>query len=175
MLPMQQRPGRPLGLSLAIITSAMLFSILPIGQIIFFLALRQRFQNIEFLEGGGAIGGNMQFSDTALIWQVIGGVIFLIIAIFAWRGKPPSIRYLLLAAVLILTAVTIVVTIISLSSVPDVQLGIDSAASIQDSLLRARLVVTALVSLYVVWYVNRGPARAFYRGYYLAEPQSQNS
>lgn len=170
---MQQRPGRPLGLSLAIIISAMLFSLLPIVQVGIFLLLRQRFQNMEFLEGGGAVGGNLQLSDTALIWQVIGGVIFLVIAVFAWRGKPPFIRYLLIAAVLILTTITIGITIVSLSSAPDIQFGVDSARSLQDSLLRARLVVTALVSLYVMWYVNRGPARAFYRGYYLPDPQSQ--
>jgi hypothetical protein len=170
---MQERPGRPLGLSLAIIISVMLFSILPIGQIIFFLVLRQRFQNMEFLEGGGAIGGDMHFSDAALLWQFISGVVFLAIAIFAWRGKPSSMRYVLIAAVLILTTVTIAATLISLNSVPDVQSGIDSGGSVQDSLLRARLVVTALVSLYVMWYVNRGPARAFYRGYYLPSPQSE--
>jgi hypothetical protein len=171
---MQQRPGRPLGLSLAIIISAMLFSLLPIAQVIFFLMMRQRLQNVEFLEGGGAMGGDFQISDSALIWQLIGGLIFLVIAIFAWRGKPRSIRFLLILAVLILTAITIGVTVASLNAAPDIQLGIDSAKSLEDSLLRARLVVTALVSLYVVWYVNRGPARAFYRGYYLQEPQSEN-
>jgi hypothetical protein len=30
--------------------------------------------------------------------------------------------------------------------------------------------MSALVSFYVVWYLNRGPARAFYRGYYLPDP-----
>ncbi len=169
---MQQRPGRPLGLSLAIIISLMLFSVLPIAQVIIFLALRQRFQNMEFLEGGGAIGGDMQFSDSALIWQVIGGAIFLVIAVLAWRGKPTSIRYVLIIAVLILTAITIGITLVSLNSAPDIQFGVDSAQSLQDSLLRGRLIVTALVSLYVVWYVNRGPARAFYRGYYLPEAHS---
>jgi hypothetical protein len=115
----------------------------------------------------------MHFSDAALLWQFISGVVFLAIAIFAWRGKPSSMRYVLIAAVLILTTVTIAATLISLNSVPDVQSGIDSGGSVQDSLLRARLVVTALVSLYVMWYVNRGPARAFYRGYYLPSPQSE--
>ena len=171
---MQQRPGRPLGLSLAIIISVMLFSVLPIAQAVFLLVLRQRFQNIEFLEGGGAIGGDLEFSDSVLTWQVIGGLIFLIIAFFAWRGKPTSIRYFLILGVLLLTAITIGITITLLNTAPDVQFGVDSAKSLQDSLLRARLVVTALVSLYVMWYVNRGPARAFYRGYYLPQPQSQN-
>jgi len=171
---MQQRPGRPLGLSLAIITSVMLFSLLPIAQVIIFIALRQRFQNLEFLEGGGAIGGDLQVSDTALLLQVVGGLIFLVIGIFAWRGKPASSRYFLILGVIILTAITIGVTLISLNTPPDIEFGVDSAKSLQDSLLRARLTVTALVALYVVWYVNRGPARAFYRGYYLPEPQSQN-
>jgi hypothetical protein len=41
------------------------------------------------------------------------------------------------------------------------------------SLLASRALLTLLVPLYVLWYMNRAPARAFYRGCYLAEPDGQ--
>lgn len=162
-----EKPGRPLGLSLAILISVVLFSLLPIGQVIFVLSLQRQFESIEFLEGGGAVGGSLQVSQTNLIIPVILGVLFLVIAILAWRGRPPQIRFVFVAAVIIVTLVTIALSTAGVAQPADVSQGIDSGMQLTSSLMSARVLVSVLVALYVIWYVNRGPARAFFRGYYL--------
>lgn len=166
-----QKPGRPLGLSLAILISMGLFSLLPFAQVLFVLSLRQQFQNVEFLPQGGAIGGDLVVSDIHLIVPSLTGLIFLVVAVLAWRGKPPAIRFVFVAGVICLTLVTILMTAASMLAEPSVEQGLDSGAQFFGSLLLARVVMTLFVALYVIWYVNRGPARAFYRGYYLPEPE----
>jgi hypothetical protein len=170
-----QKPGRPLGLSLAIIISVILFSLLPIAQIIFVLSLRQQFQAIEFLPGSGAVGGDLLIADANLIVPFVNGILFLIIAVFAWRGKPQGVRFAFIAGVIYLTAVTILMTVVTVNAEPTVEQGLDSGAQFENSLLGVRVVLSVLVALYVIWYVNRGPARAFYRGYYLSEPVAQTN
>ncbi|MAS34349.1 MAG: hypothetical protein CL610_10100 [Anaerolineaceae bacterium] len=162
-----EKPGRPLGLSLAILISVVLFSLLPIGQVIFVLSLQRQFESIEFLEGGGAVGGSLQVSQTNLIVPVILGILFLLIAILAWRGRPPQIRFVFVAAVIIVTLVTIALSTAGVAQPADVSQGIDSGMQLTSSLMSARVLVSVLVALYVIWYVNRGPARAFFRGHYL--------
>jgi len=166
------KPGRPFGLSLAILASAMLFSILPLMQVGTILLLRRRFQGTSLngvnpAAAGGALNG---IPDISLIIQVILGIIFLVIAVFAWRGRPAWIRFAMLIAVAILAIVTVILSIVPLVTNPDVNAGIDSGAAISQTLLSWRLISSVLVAFYVVWYVNRGPARAFYRGYYLPDP-----
>ncbi len=167
-----EKPGRPLGLSIAIIASTMLFSLLPLAQALFYLSFKIRFQNIEFLEGGGAVGGSIEgISDLHLALQFVIGIGFLVLAFFAWRGKPAFMRLLFVGAVLVLAAATIISTLLSFRSPVTVEQLFDPVAALSDTLVRARLIFTLLITLYVVWYVNRGPARAFYRGYYLNEPE----
>ncbi|MGQ9887930.1 MAG: hypothetical protein ACUVSX_05505 [Aggregatilineales bacterium] len=166
------KPGRPLGLSIAIITSVMLFSLLPLLQVGILLLLRERFGAVEYLEGGGAVGSYMLgISDSKLLVQFALGLAFLLIAAAAWRGRPSRIRIVLIAAVLFLTALTIVFDLSALAQPAAPDEGFDSSADLTDNLQRARVALSVLVGLYVIWYVNRGPARAFYRGYYLAPPE----
>jgi hypothetical protein len=168
-----RKPGRPLGLSLAIVTAVMLFSILPLVQVLFFVSLKHRFQDIEFLEGGGASGVDViGVSDTALLIQTVVAVVFLVIAIYAWQGKPVLIRYVFMVAVVLLTGATVIATAIALPGIRGVEALFDPLATLSNSLVQARLVFTVLVALYVLWYVNRGPARAFYRGYYLDKSEN---
>jgi hypothetical protein len=168
-----RKPGRPLGLSLAIVTAVMLFSILPLVQVLFFVSLKHRFQDIEFLEGGGASGVDViGVSDTALLIQTVVAVVFLVIAIYAWQGKPVLIRYVFMVAVVLLTGATVIATAIALTGIRGVEALFDPLATLSNSLVQARLVFTVLVALYVLWYVNRGPARAFYRGYYLDKSEN---
>lgn len=166
-----EKPGRPLGLSLAILISFMLFSVLPAAQVIFVLALRQQFQTIEFLEGGGAIGGDLKgFEDIELLVPVVSALIFAVVAVMAWTGKPRQIRAIFVVAVVLITVTTFATTLVTMVTPPTLEQGFDSGTEFVDSLLVARLVVSILVALYVIWYVNRGPARAFYRGFYLPDP-----
>jgi uncharacterized membrane protein (UPF0136 family) len=167
------KPGRPLGLSIAIIVSVMLFSILPFAQVVFVMSLQQQFANIDFMEQGGAVGGELQISSINLIAPAIMGIIFFVVAVLAWRGRPHAIRLIFVLAVILITAVTIGLTAAALGTSPTLEQGLDSGADFSNSLLMTRAVFSILVALYVIWYVNRGPARAFYRGYYLQEPNAQ--
>lgn len=180
---MTGKPGRTLGLSLAIIASVILFSILPLMQVGTVLLLRARFeaasltvdeqnQNIAPLAVGGSYTG---VDESALVIQTLLGIVFLVIAFFAWRGKPQWIRFAMLASVVVLTLVTIGFSLIPLVTQPDMSQGFDSGTGIRDVLLSGRLLLSILVALYVVWYVNRGPARAYYRGYYLPSPDGTSA
>jgi hypothetical protein len=169
-----KKPGRPLGLSLAIIISAILFSLLPIAQVIFVLSLQQQFQHIEFLESGGAIGGGISGIDSVhLLIPLIYGLIFLGIAFMTWRGKPASIRVIFMVAVVSITLLTLLLSLASLNTRPTLEQGLDSSGDFSETLLRARTGISLLVTLYVIWYVNRGPARAFFRGHYLQNPDER--
>ena len=164
-------PGRPFGLILAIILSVLLFTVMPLMQVAFILMLRHRFSEIDFLETGGASGGSIEgVDDIQLVLALVMSVVFLIIAVLAWRGKPKVIRFIFVGAVSLFTLVTVATTIATLQQEATFQQGIDSSASFFDSLHVVRLLMTVLIALYVIWYVNRAPARAFYRGYYLPDP-----
>ncbi len=176
------KPQRTLGLSLAILASAVLFSILPLLQVAMILLIRQRFQGVSLSVPGEdavsplAVGGSFSgIEDYSLILQAVLGIVFLLIAVGAWRGRPPWIRFAMLASVLVLTGVTVALSLLPLITSPDLDQGIDSGAAIRRVLLSGRLLLSVLVALYVVWYVNRGPARAYYRGYYLPQPEDKPS
>jgi hypothetical protein len=171
-----QRPERTLGLSLAILVSIMWFSLLPMMQAAAILLVEWRLREAERGLSLGddlpafAYGGEFRGVSDAVLWfQAVTGAVFLVIGVAAWRGRPRSIRWIMAAAVIFLTAVTLATTAAALNQPTTIYEGIDSGASISTSLLNARLILTVLIPLYVLWYMNRAPARAFYRGYYLSE------
>jgi len=167
-----EKPGRPLGLSLAIIFSLMLYSVLPLAQVAFIISLRQQFAAVETIGDGGAVGGALEgVDDFRLLVSVIMGVLFFVIAILTWRGKPPPIRFIFVGAVIVVTLITMGWALSSLGNDPTLEQGIDSSGALFDSLLVFQMIVSGLIALYVIWYVNRGPARAFFRGYYLPDPE----
>jgi hypothetical protein len=169
-----ERPGRPLGVSLAIIASLMLFTLFPLVLIAMVLLVQQHFQNLDF-GGSGiapvAMGGDfMGVNPVALGLQAVVSLAFLLIAVCAWIGRPSSIRYVMLAAVVLMTLYSLLQTISQTMAQPTVSQGVSSLDALLDSVSCGQFALSALVSLYVVWYLNRGPARAFYRGYFLPDP-----
>ncbi|NWG18274.1 MAG: hypothetical protein HXY41_16750 [Chloroflexi bacterium] len=173
-----ERPGRPLGVSLAIIASLLVFSVLPLLQVGMVLTVRQvrlNALNQELSEdapafsGADVVGG---ISEAELLIQGVLGLGFLALAAPAWRGRPPALRFMLVGAVVLLTVIKLAAIIIQSLSQHNLQIGMSSADSIFQSLSVGQLAVEFLVMLYVVWYMNRGPARAFFRGYYLSHAAS---
>lgn len=154
----------------------MLFTVLPLLQMALLLAIRSKFASVDLAVPGQpdstspfAVGGSLSGGDsTSLIAQAVLGLVFLVITIFAWRGRPSWIRFAMLGAVIVLTLVTMVLSAAPLLTRADFSQGIDSGAGLVRTLLSGRLLMSILVAFYVVWYMNRGPARAFYRGYYLS-------
>jgi hypothetical protein len=72
-----------------------------------------------------------------------------------------------------LTLFSIASVVIGQLSQQDLANGVSSLDSILKPLSLGEFVMGFLVTFYVVWYLNRGPARAFYRGYYLPKPVEQ--
>jgi hypothetical protein len=176
----ERRPGRPLGLSLAIIASALLFAVLPLLQVGFALSFQARFSALgdtEFNFPGEdptepfASGVSMDGVDTVAL-LVQGGVslLFLGVCVLAWIGRPGWIRFVLLAAVLILALLSLVVLIAQLNMPPSLEDGLTSADDLGRNLRWTEIAFTILIPLYVAWYLNRAPSRAFYRGRYLSAP-----
>jgi hypothetical protein len=171
------RPPRTFGLSLAILVSVLLYSVLPLMQGGAVLLLEWRLRQAEAeLETGGTpmdafdVGGDFTGLPDALVaFQIVSGVFFLLIAFLAWRGRPRRIRWVMLAAVVALTVINIASSLSALNAQIDLNAGLDSGADAAASLVITRLLFTILVPLYVIWYMNRAPARAFYRGSYADE------
>jgi hypothetical protein len=168
------KPPRTFGISIAILASICLFSCLPLTQSAVLLALPSR-NNPEFISPPAgssdipsAVGGEIfNFDSNRLIVQGIIALAFLVIAVFAWRGKPSAIRWVLIGAVLLLSVGNFVLIINTLATPPTLDGGLDSGSNLERNLVLTQLCFTIAIPLYVVWYMSRGPARAFYRGHYL--------
>jgi hypothetical protein len=166
------RPPRPFGVSLAIIFTILLFTVIPLLQVGELFIIRQRIYSALIEDGlqpialGGGISG---VSDSTLFLRGTFALTFLIIAIFAWRGRPPAIRRILIAAVLLLTAIRLIEIIAQATQQPNLESGFNSFDSILQVLAAGQFFADLLLLLYVAWYMNRASARAFFRGYYLPE------
>ena len=174
-----RKPGRPFGVTLAIMASACLFSILPLLQVGIILSVRQHFLNMNFQDSGLdmiAMGGDLLgVPESSLILQTVLSLAVLVIAAMAWRGKPSSIGFIMIVSVFVLTGVKLISVLVPLFNKPDFQAGTSSMDGLMNSLGAGQFVIEFLILIYVVWYMNRGPARAFFRGYYLPEPSQPSS
>lgn len=169
-----QRPPRPFGVTLAVIASIILFTLFPLAEVALLVSVRLHFSNMT-LGGDGpqpiAMGADfLGIPDSRIILQSVIAIGFLIIAVFAWRGRPSFMRYVLMLSCIGLTLYSILSVIFSQLAEKSLEAGMSSLDSILNSISLGQFIISALVTLYVVWYLNRGPARAFYRGYYLPLP-----
>lgn len=173
-----QRPPRPLGVSLAIVTSVFLFTLLPISQVILIVVVRQHFMNLSFPSGlqPTAVGGDfLGVPASSLFLQTVLALVFLIVAVAAWRGRRPAMRFVMVLTVIALTAIKLISLITQSAAPQSLENGISSGNGLFNALSAGQFVTELIVMLYVVWYMNRGPARAFYRGYYLPTPTESAS
>lgn len=176
MTETQHRPGRTLGISLAIVLSVIFYTILPLIQVGFTWYLRQRTRQNDLFGVGTSIdtiGGALGFAsvtNTDLLLRSVPALLYLIIAVFAWHGKPALIRYLMIGAIFILLLWYGSLTY--WQAVEDRQVRAYSSTAFEAVLRNSYYFFSGLVAVYCLWYMNRGPARAFYRGYYLQDPDS---
>jgi hypothetical protein len=82
-------------------------------------------------------------------------------------------RFIMVGAVILLTVIQLISVVASQLSAPDFQAGSSSLDGLMNSIGIGQFILQLLVLLYVAWYMNRGPARAFYRGYYLPNPAAE--
>lgn len=174
-----QRPSRPFGVTLAIIASVILFTLFPLAEVALLVSVRLHFSNMT-LGGDGpepiAMGADfLGIPDSKIVLQAVIAIVFLIIAVFAWRGRPSFMRFVLMLSCIGLTLYGILSVILGQLTEKSLEAGMSSLDSILNSLSLGQFFISALVTLYVVWYLNRGPARAFYRGYYLPFPSNNST
>lgn len=141
-------PRKTLGLNLALLACTVFYGLFPLAQAAFGLFL----------------GARTNDAVTARIWLwLVISVAFLLLMIPAWRGRPPQIRPVLSIVVLALTALQLAFVVSDLTSQPtDVLL--DSGRDLSNAVNAGMLLVYVLIPLYVVWYLNRYPARRYYNG-----------
>src|SRR5690606_10993623 len=162
-------PGRTFGLSLAIAASVMLFTLLPLMQVAMVLIVQFRLQNMQpsLPTPDGAVepiamGGNYTgLPDFALFLQTLIGLACLIMEIFAWLGRHKSIQKIMIGSVCALTLLSLVVSVHPFLTQPSLETGFGSGNSLARSLSTSRIVRSRRIPLYTIWYMRRGPARAF--------------
>lgn len=170
-----QKPGRPLGVTLAIIVSVIMYSLLPLASVILVVTAERVVSESVAELGASASGGDLfgGYTKAQLVIQTILSIVFFIIAFLAWRGNRGYMRFVLIISVILLAAVNI--GLILIAKVTENNEGIvgqtGGSQDILESLQIGQVLLLILVPIYVIWYLNRGPARAFYRGYYLERPQ----
>jgi hypothetical protein len=174
-----QRPPRPFGVTLAIFASLILFTFFPLMEVGMLISVRLHFANLKFSDDGTqpfAMGADfLGIPDSKIILQAVIAIAFLIVAFFAWRGRPSVMRYVLMLSCVGLTLFNILNIVIGQLSQQSLAAGTSSLDSVLNSLSLGQFAMGVLVTLYVVWYLNRGPARAFYRGYYLPNPMDNSA
>lgn len=169
------KPHRPFGLTIAIFVGVIFYSLLPLLITAQFLLVEAHMNNMEsqwtfgdetveeIARGGDLTGGITRFD---MIVQSLLAFAFMLIAFLAWRGKPRIMRHIFTWAVIIISAVSVIVV---LFPSPTDGLSGGSLDKLAMLLRPTQFIFYFLLPLYVVWYLNRAPSRAFYRGYYLPE------
>jgi hypothetical protein len=161
--PSAGRVRRPPGLTLALLATAALYGVLPLLEAYFLYRLDATTQE-AFLLGGVTI--------TTWTWaQALYGAVMVLVCGLAWWGRPPQIRFVLSALLLVLTAVTLYRVVETWTTPQDPIFGGQVQTALR-GFLRCQLPALVLVPLYVLWYLNRAPARAFYRRVPLSAPNT---
>lgn len=155
------RVFRPLGLTIAILTGVIAFSIYPIARAYF----SWRLNNCTNDAGLSCGVAGFPF-DTLTQGIAIVGVVVFITAIFAWVGKPKQIRFIFQGAVILMSFLLLIESIVRTreneANLSQGELFMDSTRELFNSILQCQIPILILVALYVIWYCNRAPARAFY-------------
>jgi hypothetical protein len=144
---------RPLGLSIAILATAVVYGVWPILPMLFLAVVSS---------GGHDLTASIM---SPMIWvNVILAAITLLVSVIAWIGRPPQGRWLLLIVVWVATVFHIIqlVQVPSVSPTTGPEIG-GSLSGFGQSVAFCQIPLLILVPLYISWYINRTPARAFYQ------------
>jgi hypothetical protein len=144
---------RPLGLSIAILATALLYGIWPTLPVLlmFWLNAQGRLIGAEIVNTLGWVNAGL-------------GLLTLIASVMAWIGRPRWSRWALIALVLLATVFRLYQVAQTLISHPTFIGEVSGSLSgFAQPLAVCQLPLLVIVPLYITWYMNRAPARAFYR------------
>lgn len=146
------RRYRPLGISIAILSAMIMYALYPL--IYAYPAIWSRFTNRD--AGIDFIGGT---------W----GYVALIVAVFvvaasiaAWIGRPVGVRMIYIFLVWTAAAVQFVKQIPALNPPQPGIPAVGTDIQLPPLYYVCLGILNFLIPLYVTWYLNRAPARAFY-------------
>lgn len=156
---------RPLGLTIAIFAGVVLFGLWPVTKL--YVAWRL---NAGFEDDGVIMGGSIPFDTLMIVTGIMGGVV-IVTALFAWLGRPRQIRFIFQFAVLATGLCLISETLYRISQETKT-LTATSGDQVLQNILLCQLPLQILMTVYIIWYCNRAPARAFYRQEPYIPPQT---
>jgi len=149
---------RPLGLALAVAAGFILFGIFPILKSYISWRLNRGIES-----NGVVVGASIPFDGFTYLGTGLGIVVF-VLAFFAWRGKPPQVRFVFQGAVLLSVLLVILETLFRLNTNSGADaLFTNSGGDTINAIFRTQVPLQILTAIYIIWYCNRAPARAFYR------------
>lgn len=146
----RKRRYRPLGLTIAIISTALMYGFYPLAPLLLVFWLQ--------IQGHSGIGVDL-IPDTGGRILIGLGVLNLIASVAAWKGRPSGVRLILIVLVWLTTGLQIARSFISATSFQPT--GGTFSPTLPALLCQVPLLL--IVPLYVTWYLNRAPARQFYR------------
>ncbi len=148
------RVRRPPGVTLATAAVALLYGVRPLVEIALWSRLDATAEE-ALLPGGVDI--------TTWAWaEGVFGAVMLVLCALTWWGRPAWIRWGLIGAMLTLTAINLARIVQAWGVELDPIFGGQLQSTLRSALL-CQLPMMVLVPLYVVWFLNRAPARAFFR------------
>jgi hypothetical protein len=142
------RPRRPRGLTIALLACTVLYGLYPLAQGLFFIFPAFSRPTYEV--------------QPRVALNIVLGLAFLILMIPAWRGRPPRIRLVLTGAVLGLMLLYLGFAVADLAAQSG--LALDSTSALDRTTATCSIPFYLLLTTYIVWYLNRYPSRAYYRG-----------
>lgn len=148
------RVFRPLGLTLAIASTAVIYGLLPMLRVYFLWRINRSADDALMLGG-----------VDVTTWDWLGGAlgaVMLALCVWVWIGRPYGIQFVFVGLLLVLTAVHLYRIVEVWQTDIDPLSGGPSQQRAQD-LFTCEFPALVVVPLYVVWYLNRAPARAFFR------------
>jgi hypothetical protein len=148
------RVRRPLGLTLAILMTAVLYGVMPLCEVYFM-------QRLDVTASEAFLIGGIDINLWTWVQGLVGGAVLIVCAL-AWLGRPSWIRFVLVGLLLLLTGVNLYRIVETWTTSIDPIFGGQTQAA-ERFFLRCQFPAMIVAPLYVIWYINRAPARAFYR------------
>lgn len=159
------KPSRPFGLTLAILTAWMLFTVIPMVVTLLIFSINSYIYRDD---SGGMSGTAISNFQTAPYAGVMAASILMaFVGIFTWTGRPRQMRVIFPATVALYTLITVLGVVLPIiTSTPTLQQGLDSSRTVIEQVLSGFSGLSLICTAYCLWFCNRWSARAFFRGYY---------